>query len=68
MFQPPKRRDAALSSLNVAIKIVNFAKENSSITPATAAFESVSATLAVIRVGLLLIRLDQVQANGCRIP
>lgn len=39
-----------LSSLNAAIKIVNLAKETSSITPTTAVFESVSATLAIIGV------------------
>ena len=46
----PKRRDDALSLLNVAIEIINLAKEVSSITPAKAVFGTVSVLLTMIRV------------------
>jgi len=49
----PKGRDGVLSTLNVAIEILTLAKEVSSITPAKAAFGSVSALLTMIRVGFL---------------
>jgi len=49
-----KRRDDALSLLNVAIETMNLAKEVSSITPAKAVFGSVSALLTMIRVRSLL--------------
>ena len=45
-----KRRDDALSLLNVAIEAVNLAKEVSSITPAKAVFGTVSALLTMIKV------------------
>ena len=45
-----KRRDDAVSLLNVAIEAVNLAKEISSVTPAKAVFGSVSVLLAMIRV------------------
>jgi len=51
-----RRRDGALSSLNVAIEAVNLAKEISSIMPAKAVFGSVSVVLTMIRVRFLLIR------------
>ena len=60
--KPQRRRDAALSSLNVAIEAVNLAKEISSITPAKAVFGSISIVLTMIKVGFLLIR-GQPQAN-----
>ena len=65
--QPPKRQDAALSSLNVAIDAMNVMKDAMEGTPAKAAFASVSIILTMIRVGLLLIRLDQPQVNVYRI-
>jgi len=46
----PKGRDGVLSSLNVTIEALNLAKEISGITPAKAAFGSVSALLTVVRV------------------
>ena len=46
----PKRRDNILSSLNVAIEVLNLAKEASSITPAKAVFGSVSTILTMIKV------------------
>ena len=48
-----KRRDNALSLLNVAIEAVNLAKELSSVTPAKAVFSSVSVLLVMIRVRIL---------------
>jgi len=52
--QQPKGRDGTISSLNVAIEVLNLAKEAASITPAKAAFGSVSILLTVIRVSLFL--------------
>ena len=52
--QRPKRRDGAISPLNVAIEALNLAKEISSATPAKAVFGSVSAILTMIRVRFLL--------------
>ena len=49
----PKERDGILSSLNVAIEAVNLAKEVSSVTPAKAAFGSVSILLTMIKVRFL---------------
>ena len=48
--QRPKERDGVLSTLNVAIETLNLAKEICSITPAKAAFGSVSVLLIMIRV------------------
>ena len=45
-----KRRDDALSLLNVAIETMNLVKEVASITPAKAVFGSVSVLLTMIRV------------------
>ena len=52
--QPPKRQGDIISSLNVAIEVLNIAKEVSSITPAKAVFGTVSALLAMIKVHCLL--------------
>jgi len=52
--QQPKNREGALSALNVAIDIVNLAKEVSDVTPAKAAFGTVGILLTMIRVCLLL--------------
>ena len=49
-FQRPKGWKGTLSLLNVAIDVVNLAKEVSGIPPAKAAFDSVSALLTMIRV------------------
>ena len=53
-----KRRDDALSLLNVAIETMNLAKEVASITPAKAVFGSVSVLLTMIRVRSLLFSDD----------
>jgi len=52
--QRPKGQDGALSSLNVAIEALNLAKEIAGITPAKAAFGSVSVLLTMVRVRFLL--------------
>lgn len=49
----PKRRDNVLTSLNVAIDVVNIAKDALSMTPAKAACYSVSVILTMIKVGFL---------------
>ena len=54
----PKGRESAISALNVAIEVLNLAKEVSSITPAKAVFGSVSVILAMIKVGFLLAFID----------
>jgi len=61
--QRPKRRDNVLSTLNMTIEVLNLAKEASSITPAKAAFGSVSAILVMIRVRSFLFYLDEFQAH-----
>ena len=52
--QQQKRRERAISALNVAIEGLNLAKELSSITPAKVAFGSVNVILTMIKVSLLL--------------
>lgn len=52
--QRQKRLDKTLSKLNVAIGLVNLAKDVSGVAPAQAAFGSVSVLLTVIRVCDLL--------------
>jgi hypothetical protein len=42
--------DGAISSLDMAIDVLNLAKEVSSVTPAKAIFGSVSILLAMIKV------------------
>ena len=51
--QRPKERDGILSTLNVAIDGLNFAKELADMTPAKAAVGSVAILLTMIRVGFL---------------
>jgi len=65
--QRPKRRDGTLSSLNAAIDATNIAKDVMGMTPAKAAFGSVSVILTMIRVGILLVRPDILQADVYRI-
>jgi hypothetical protein len=64
--QRPKRQDVTLL-LNAAIEAMNLAKEVSSMTPAKAVFGSVSVILTMIKVGFLLVRLDEPQVNVSRI-
>jgi len=59
-----KGRGGALSSLNGAIQAVNLAEEDSRITQAKTAFDSVSVLLAIIRVGFLLVLINQLAANA----
>ena len=48
--QPTKGQNGVLSSLNVAIEVLNIAKDVSGIAPAQAVFGSVSILLTMIRV------------------
>ena len=61
--QQPKGRDGVLSSLNMAIDALNLAKELSSITPAKAAFGSVSILLTMVKVCFLLFYREMLQAH-----
>ena len=61
--QKQKRRDGALSTLNIAIDALNLAKEVSSITPAKAAFGSVSILLVMIKVRFLLFCDEVLQVH-----
>jgi len=62
--QRQKEQGGALSSLNVAIEILNLAKEVSDITPAKAAFGSVSALLTMVRVRLPRFCDDELPAHA----
>ena len=53
--QRPKEREGTISALNAAIEALNLAKEISSITPAKAAFGSVSVVLTMVKVGSFLV-------------
>jgi hypothetical protein len=59
-----RRRDRILSSLNAAVEAMTIAKELASVTSAKVVFSSVSAILTMIRVGFLLVRPDQPQADA----
>ena len=52
--QRPKDREGVISLLSTTIEALNLAKEISSITPAKAAFGSVSVLLTMVKVRLLL--------------
>jgi len=66
--QRPKRPDVTLSSLNVAIDAMNIAKDVVGMTPAKAAFGTVSVILIMIRVGFLLLRVSRLLDNVYRTP
>ena len=61
--QPTKGQNGVLSSLNVAIEVLNIAKDVSGIAPAQAVFGSVSILLTMIRVRFLLSFDDTFQAH-----
>jgi len=61
--QHPKDREAAISGLNAAIDALNLIKEVASVTPAKAAFGSVSVLLTMLKVCLVLLRGDGLQAH-----
>jgi len=63
-----KRRDVTISSLNAAIDALNLAKEAMGMTPAKAAFGSVSIILTMIRVGFRPVHVGRPLANARRIP
>ena len=52
--QRPKGRGSAVSPLNAAIEAMNLAEKISSVTPAKAAFGTVSLLLEMIKVRSLL--------------
>ena len=62
-----KGQDGALSSLSMAINVLNHAKEVSNVIPAKAAFDSAGILLAVIRVGFLPVHVSRPSANVRRI-
>ena len=59
--QPTKGQNGVLSSLNVAIEVLNIAKDVSGIAPAQAVFGSVSILLTMIRVRFLPFSDDTLQ-------
>jgi len=59
--QRPKHRDVALSSLNVAVEAVNFAKELSGVKPAKAVIGTVSVILTMIGVSFLSVCVKRLQ-------
>jgi len=61
--QRPKDREGVISLLNATIEALNLAKEISSITPAKAAFGSVSVLLTMVKVRLLLFCNDLLQVH-----
>ena len=63
--QPPKRRDNVISSLNMAIEVLNIAKDVMSHTPAKAVFGSVSALLVMIRVYSFLLCVVEFPVHTC---
>ena len=67
-FKRLKYQGATLSSLNVAIKVMDLAEEATKVTQAKAIFGSVGVTLAMIRVGSLLVYPNQARAGVYRIP
>ena len=58
-----KRRDDALSLLNVIIEGLTIAENLSSITPAKAVFSTVGVILKMIRVSSLLLCIRLLQAD-----
>lgn len=63
MDTKPQREDAVLS-LNVAVKAIGLVENISGITPAKAAFGSVSAILVMIRVGSPGVHAGRLLANA----
>jgi hypothetical protein len=61
--QRPEGRDGVPSTLDVAIEVLNLAKEICSITPAKAVFGTVSALLTMIRVRSLSFYGDGFQTQ-----
>lgn len=58
-----KRRDNVLSSLSVIIEALTVAANLSSITPAKAAFSTVSVILAMIKAGSLSLYKNLSETN-----
>ena len=60
--RPQKEWNTILSTLNMAIDALNFAKDLSGIEPAKIAFGTVSGLLTTIRVRSILSRDDELLA------
>ena len=58
-----ERRENILSSLNVIIEGLNVAENLSSVTPAKAVFSTVRIILTMIRVSVLPLCKDPLQAD-----
>ena len=65
--QQQTERDGTLLKLNEAIEDLDRAKEESSVAPAKAVFTSTSALLPTIRVSSILISVQRLAADVCRI-
>ena len=61
--QGPKERVDLLSSLNMAIDVLNLAKEATGATPAKAAFISAGVLLTTIQVGFLPVHVCRLSTN-----
>ena len=61
-----KRQDAAILSLDLAIGLVNIAKEVSSMTPAPAVFGVATILLTTIKVSYILREWDVPDSNVAR--
>jgi len=61
--QRPRDREGVISLLNATIEALNLAKEISSITPAKAAFASVSVLLTMTRVRFFFFRDGPLQIH-----
>ena len=63
--QRPSGQDGALSSLNMAIDVLNLAKETTEMALAKTALGSTSNLLIMIKVGSLPVHVGRMLANGC---
>ena len=63
--QLEKYRDNVISSLNMAIEVLNLAKEVSSIMPAEAVFGSISTLLVLIKVRSPLLWVAEFPPHRC---
>ena len=61
--QQSKGREGATEELNTAIEATNLAENLSTIAPAKTVFGSVGTLLTVIRVCVMLLRNDLLQAH-----
>jgi hypothetical protein len=66
--QLPKELEDPAMSLSMAVESIDIAEKNSSITPAKAAFSSVSAVLTIIKVCSFRVHAGLLFANVYRTP